>query len=262
MRLCVDVGNTTIRLGFYENGFLRYRLIMATDANKLEDDLYSSLEFLCRQRHIPTYNVDNIIYSSVVPNINKELKKALEKLFTESRLINLESCLKYYPVQMNCDNPKEVGADIIADIVGAKSKYNLPLIIVDLGTATKLLYVDKEGIFQSALIMPGLKISADSLFDKAALLPEVDLENATNVSNSKNTNDCIRNGIVFGHVESIKGLCNRFEEEVGHKVNVVVTGGAASLVLKHLPKEYLHDDSLVLDGELILLEKYLDEIGD
>ena len=156
---------------------------------------------------------------------------------------------------MDIDNPKEVGSDLLADLVGAKAKYELPLIIIDFGTATKLLLLDKSGAFTSALIMPGVEVAAKSLFTKAALLPEVDLTTHKKLTDSKNTIDCIKHGILYGHLESILGLCNRYEQELGYKLNKVITGGSMIYFKDLFPKEYLFDENLVLDGEYIVLNK-------
>lgn len=255
MKLCVDVGNTTIGLGFYENDNLAKKIILNTDVLKLEDEYYSSISFLCKQREIDFSSIDYIIYSSVVPSLNESLRNVFSSLFKNAKIYDLGSDSAL--LKMDIDNPKEVGSDLFADLIGAKNKYQAPLIVIDLGTATKLLLLDKDETFTSALIMPGLKVSSDSLFKKAALLPEVDLSHSTNVLDSKNTNDCIKHGIIFGHIESILGLCARYENMLGYKLKKIVTGGATSLIEKHLPEEYIVDNSLTLDGELFVLNHFI-----
>ena len=260
MKLVVDVGNTTIGLGFYqEDNLFDKKIIINTDVEKLEDEYYASIEFLCRQKDINFDEVTSILFSSVVPLLNAPLKNVLSSLFKNAELINLVPSKEY--IDMDIDNPKDVGGDLVADLVGGKEKYGYPLLITDLGTATKLLLIDKDGKFVSALIMPGLKVSSDSLFKKAALLPEVEIANPTTLVDSKNTIDCIKHGIIFGHVESIVGLARRYEEEVGYKLKKVITGGASKIIFDLLPEEYILDNNLTLDGELIILNQELNRGG-
>lgn len=260
MKLCVDVGNTTIRFGFY-NKFdtLDHQITLTSDVNKMEDEYLASIDFLCRQRNIPSYDVKYIMYSSVVPTLNRKLNNALGKIFYNAKIFTLNA-KKTTELVMNVDNPSEVGSDLLADLVAAKDKYLVPLVVIDFGTATKLLVLDKVGIFQSALIMPGIKVAADSLFDKAALLPEVDLSNPSKLMDSKNTSECIKNGVVYSHVYAVTGLCEKLEEEIGYKLKKIYTGGAAPTLSSLLPKEYIYDESLVLDGELIVLNNILERI--
>ena len=255
MKLCVDVGNTTIGFGFFLEDKLKEEVIVNSDLSKLEDEYFASLHFLFKEKNINFLEVSSILFSSVVPSLNEPLKNVLKKLFINASFYMLlpeSSSLK-----MDIDNPKEVGSDLIADLVGAKEKYKTPLIVIDLGTATKMLLLDKNQTFISALIMPGLKVSSDSLFQKAALLPEVDLSNPTSLLDSKNTELCIKHGVVFGHIESIIGLCNRYEKELGYRLNKIVTGGALPIISTHLPKDYILDDSLTLEGELFILNNII-----
>ena len=254
MKLCIDVGNTTIGLGFYKDNKLIHKLVLATRLDTLQDVYRANIHLLLKEKDINPADVKNIIYSSVVPSINEVLHLAIKDLFVNAKVYELNSNSPH-ELSMEIDNPKEVGSDLIADLVGAKAKYELPLVVIDFGTATKLLFIDKKGAFTSALIMPGVEVAAKSLFSKAALLPEVDLTSYKSLLDSKNTIDCIKHGILFGHLESIKGLCGRYENEVGYKLNKVITGGSAIYFKGLFPNEYLFDENLVLDGELIVLNK-------
>lgn len=254
MKLCIDVGNTTIGFGFYHNDSLINKLMLLTSLEKSSDEYFANLKLLIKENDIDPNSITSIIYSSVVPLIDEALLEALKRLFNKASIYQLDYSSPH-EIKMDVDNPKEVGSDLIADLVGAKAKYKLPLIVIDFGTATKLLLLTKEGTFSSALIMPGVEVAANSLFSKAALLPEVSLFTSSSLLNSKNTVDCIKHGIIFGHLESIKGLCQRYEEEIGYKLNKVVTGGSSVFFKDMFPKDYIFDDNLVLDGELYVLNK-------
>ena len=258
MKLCVDVGNTTIYFGFYNEDKLTCKFALMSSLDKLEDEYHSSLKLLVEQYKINPSEVTHTLYASVVPHLNEILLSVTKKMFINSLIYELDSSSPHN-IKMDIDNPKELGSDLIADLVASKAKYSLPLIAIDLGTATKLLLLDKDEAFKSALIMPGVEVSANSLFSKAALLPEVDLTSYSSLLNSKNTVDCIKHGILYGHAESIKGLIARYENELGYSLNKVVTGGNASLLKGLLPNDYIFDDNLVLDGELIILNRLIKE---
>ena len=254
MELCIDVGNTTIGFGFYLNDKLIKKFSIASSLDKLADEYYASLKLIIEENKINPLDVDEIMFASVVPSLNEILLNAVACLFSKAHVHEL-TCDSPHDIEMDIDNPKELGSDLIADLVGAKNNYPLPLLIVDLGTATKLLVLTKEGVFTTALIMPGVEVSAKSLFSKAALLPEVDLKVTSNVLDSKNTINCIKHGIIYGHLESINGLASRIEEALGYKLNKVVTGGNAFYFRDMFTKDYKFDENLVLNGEHIILKR-------
>lgn len=256
MNLCIDVGNTTINFGFYKEDKLLKKLSFVTSYEYNEATYLNIIIKSLEVNEIKKEEVNHIILSSVVPSITNILKVILIEIFSNASIYELDSNAPH-ALKMDVDNPSEVGSDLIADLVGAKAKYDLPLLVIDLGTATKLLLLDKEGMFISALIMPGVEVSAKSLFANAALLPEVDLNTHTNLLDSKNTINCIKHGILFGHLESIYGLASRYEKEIGYKLNKVVTGGNAEFFKNLLSKEYTVDDNLVLDGERIVLDRFI-----
>ena len=156
------------------------------------------------------------------------------------------------------DNPLEIGNDLIADLVGAKEKYGYPCIIADLGTASKILLLDKTGTFISCLIMPGLTLSAESLSNKAALLPEVSLIAPKSVI-VKNTLGAMNAGIVYGHADMILGLINRLEKEIGYPCKHVLTGGGATYIKEIVKDNFIYDKDLNLDGLNIIINKNIKE---
>ena len=247
MKLCVDVGNTTINIGFYQDDKLINQYIFAS-GNKKAPYFYALFKDTFKEKE-----VEDIIFSSVVPSIDNALLKALKKLYNAPiYFVNV----KDIDLKMNIDNKEEVGSDLICDLVGAKAKYTLPLLVVDLGTATKYLYLDKEGIFQSALIVPGLKLSIKALFSSTDLLPEVDLSKPTSIMDSKNTIKCIKNGILFSHVSAIEGISKQYQKENKDKLSIIITGGDMDLVRPLLDEnKYIFDDHLILDGEVIIFNK-------
>ena len=253
MELAVDIGNTTINLGFYQENVLKYKYVFDTS---FDIDYFSI--FKANIKDIKYDDVHNIIFSSVVPTISLIVKEALGKLMHGASIYEVSSDIDY-GVKMNIDNPSEVGSDLVCDLVAAKAKYSSPLLVIDLGTATKYLYLDENSIFQSALIMPGLKLSTKSLFSKAELLPDVDLKTPTSLMDSKNTISCIKNGVIYGQLEMIKGLSNSYQKETAKKLTKIITGGDQNLFYQFLKDEdFIFDDSLVLDGALNILHMILE----
>ena len=258
MNLCIDVGNTTINFGFYKDNVLVKKVSFTTSKELDKANYLSMITSSLKVNEINSDDIKNIMYSSVVPYVTGILKEILSDIFKNAKIYELNNDAPHN-IKMDIDNPNEVGSDLIADLVAAKEKYDLPLLVIDLGTATKLLLLTKEGVFTSALILPGVAVSAASLFENAALLPEVDLNNHSSLLDSKNTINCIKHGILFGHLESIYGLATRYEKEIGYKLNKIVTGGNAVFFKDLFNNEYQFDDNLVLDGTKIVLNRIINK---
>lgn len=252
MNICIDVGNTTVNIGFFKEENLIDRITFNTDFKKTSDQFYSIIKQQIEIKNIDIKNVDNIIYSSVVPAINLALKQAIKEIFNKDIML-ISPGLKTGLI-INVDNPNEIGNDLIADLVGAKEKYGAPSIICDLGTASKVLLLDKNNKFLSCLITPGITLSAESLTHNAALLPEVSLETPKSIM-AKNTIEAMNGGIVFGHALMIKGLVEKYEVEIGYKTKHILTGGGAIYVKDILKDDFIYDRDLNLIGLNTLIKK-------
>lgn len=253
MNICVDVGNSTIGVGVYEYKKLTNRFTYTTDLAKTADEYQNIIHQLVVLKNIDINKVKYIIYSSVVPMLNNSLKEALSSIFTKANLLSVGPGIKT-GIAIKVDNPNEIGNDLIADLVGGKEKYGYPLIICDLGTASKMMIVDQKGYFISALIMPGLTESTKSLTRSAALLPEISIEKPGTIL-AKNTIDAMNTGTVYGHADMVIGLAKRIEKELGYPCKKVITGGNSFPLLDIVKNEYIYDANLVLDGLNIILEK-------
>ena len=251
MNICIDVGNSTIGIGVFENNNIIDKMVVNTDPHFTEDEFYQLFKkpfaFIVDKKAI-----DNIIYSSVVPQVNLPLLNALKKLTNVEPLLIGPGTKTGLLIKV--DNPLEIGNDLIADLVSAKEKYGYPCLIADLGTASKILLIDKNGAFSSCLIMPGLTLSAQSLSNKAALLPEVSLI-APNTVLAKNTLTAMNAGIVYGHADMILGLINRYQKELGYSCKHILTGGGAVYIKDILKDDFIYDQNLNLDGLNIIINK-------
>ena len=252
MNICIDVGNSTIGIGVFKDNALIERMVVNTDPHFTEDEFYQLFKRPFNYVEKGKDSVNNIIFSSVVPQVNLPILNALKKLS------NIEPILigpgTKTGLAIKVDNPLEIGNDLIADLVSAKEKYGYPCLIADLGTASKILLLDKLGTFVSCLIMPGLTLSAQSLSNKAALLPEVSLI-APNTIMAKNTLTATNTGIVYGHADMILGLINRYEKELGYPCKHILTGGGAIYLKDILKDNFIYDQNLNLEGLNIIINK-------
>lgn len=245
MNLCIDVGNTTIGVGFFKEEQLFKRLSFTVDTKKTSDEYISVIERTLKDLSLDAKQIDRIIFSSVVPSVNDELISAVKAIFNKEPLLIAPGVKTGLPVHV--DNPSEVGNDLIAVMVGAKEKYGYPCLITDLGTATKVLLIDKSGAFVSCMIMPGMALSVSALTNRAALLHEISIKTPKSVM-AKNTVDAINAGVTYGHADMIDGIITRYENELGYKCKHILTGGSAIYLKDILKNEFVYDETLCLEG--------------
>ena len=152
------------------------------------------------------------------------------------------------------DNPKTTGSDMIVDAVAALREYPAPLIVIDMGTATTMSVIDPAGNYIGGVILPGLRISLDTLSSRTAQLPQISLETPGKVI-GKNTIDCMRSGIMYGTASMIDGIIDRMEAELGEKTTVIATGGLSRFVMPLCRHDIIIDNALLLKGLFILYQK-------
>lgn len=151
--------------------------------------------------------------------------------------------------------PNTLGADLVVGAVAAKALYPYPSIVIDMGTATTLTGIDREGEVCGVVIIPGVGTSLDALTSRAAQLSSISLQAPPQVL-GRNTMECIQSGMVFGTACMLDGLCDLVEEEMGEKCTIVATGGLAGMVVEHCRREILLSDTLLLDGLKIIWDQY------
>lgn len=255
MILTIDVGNTNTTFGcFDEGGALVFESRISTDIYRMQDQYAVSLADILRLYDIDRESVSGAVLSSVVPPVTAQIKPAVEKI-CKCRVMTVGPGLKT-GLNIKIDEPASLGADIAAVAVGAKEYYALPAIVVDLGTATKVLAVDKTGAFIGGIIAPGLKISAEALSAKTAALPLIGVsgEPLKRVIGT-NTIDCMRSGLLYGHAFMLDGMIESFEKEIGEKCTVVATGGFSSVIRPLCKTDFILDENLILKGLLAIYRK-------
>jgi type III pantothenate kinase len=254
MILVVDIGNTNIVVGCIEGQKTYFIERMATDKRRTELEYAISLKNVLELYDIRVEDLDGGIISSVVPSLTKCVQCAAEKLLRRKVKVvgpGLKNGLK-----IKTDNPAQLGSDQVVNAVAALAEYAPPLLIIDMGTATTVSVINREGSYIGCLIMPGLKIALESLVNSTAQLTQVSLETPKRLIGS-NTIDCMKSGALYGHAAAIDGLINRIEEELGEKCTVVATGGLSSLVVPLCKRQMILEDDLLLKGLQIIYNKNL-----
>lgn len=252
MILAIDMGNTNTVIGGIDEKKTYFIERVTTDQNRTDTEYAVSFKNILEMCGIDVKDIEGAILSSVVPPLNSVILSAVEKV-TGIRPLLVGSGMKT-GMNILMDNPKAVGSDQIVDAVAASHDHPLPLIVIDMGTATTMCVVDKNRNYIGGIILPGLKVSLDSLSSKTAQLPYISLE-VPERTIGKNTIDCMRAGIIFGNVDMIDGIIDRMEKELGQPATVVATGGLARFITPMCRHKIICDDALLLKGLLILYRK-------
>lgn len=252
MLLAIDIGNTNIVIGGFEGDTLTFVARMSTNTSKTEDEYAAQLLDILSIHSVDKSIISGAIISSVVPQLNIIITKAVKFAYNVDAILVCPGIKT--GINIHCDNPASVGADIICACVAAHHIYGSPSIVIDMGTATKMIYIDKTGAFTGASIIPGVNIALNALSRGTAQLPHISLEAPKSVL-GKNTVECMRSGVVLGNACLIDGMIDRISEETGEKLNVYATGGLSASIIKHCKHEITHDADLVLKGLNIIYKK-------
>ncbi|MDR1766541.1 MAG: type III pantothenate kinase [Lachnospiraceae bacterium] len=252
MILAIDMGNTNIVIGGIDATTSYFVERVTTNHNKTGTEYAIDLKNIFEIRGISPDDIGGAIISSVVPPLTEVLAEAVE-IICHRRPLIVGSGMKT-GLNILMDNPKTVGSDLIVDAVAASNEYPCPVVIIDMGTATTLSVVDRNKNYIGGVILPGLRVSLDSLSSKTAQLPYISLAVPPKVI-AKNTVDCMRSGVVYGNIDMIDGIIDRMEKELGEPVSVVATGGLARFVTPLCRHRIVYDDALLLKGLYILYTK-------
>lgn len=253
MLLVIDAGNTNITIGVYKSDELLFVSRLATDRTITEDQFAINVNSILKINNIEADGFKGAVISSVVPELTRSIKKGVEMVTGKSPLV-LGPGVKT-GLNIKLDNPAELGADLCATAVGALSQYELPCIIVDLGTATKITILGENGDFLGGAIAPGLLISLDALANGASMLSSIALKSPKS-SIGTNTPECIRSGMVYGTADMVDGTIDRMAKEVSVPVKTIVaTGGLSPVVIKHCSHNIIVNRNLLMEGLKVIFEK-------
>ncbi len=252
MILAIDMGNSNIVIGAIDDKKTYFVERVTTNHGKTDLEYAINIKNILEIHSIPFSEIEGAIVSSVVPPLNSTIISAVKKIFGFKPML-VGSGMKT-GLNIIMDNPKTVGSDMIVDAVAAIRNYSCPIIIIDMGTATTMSVVDSGGNYIGGVILPGLKVSLDSLSGKTAQLPYISLDTPGKVI-GKNTIDCMRSGIMYGNAAMIDGIIERMEDELGMPASVVATGGLAPFITPLCKHHISYEDDLLLKGLLVLYNK-------
>lgn len=252
MLLVFDIGNSNIVLGTYEGKKLLRHWRISTDRQKTGDEYGMLINNLFRFQGIRMSDVTAIIISSVVPPLVVPLAKMCERYFRLRPLIvgpGIKTGIK-----LKYENPREIGADRIVNSVGAYEQFGGPLIVVDIGTATTFDIVAENGDYLGGVIAPGIGISSEALFQRAAQLPRVALVTPRTII-CRNTVTAMQAGVIFGFVGQIDEIVRRIKAEMKQEMRVIATGGLAKMISRESKTIDKVDNFLTLTGLRVLYER-------
>jgi type III pantothenate kinase len=249
MLLAIDVGNTNTVLGIYDGDELLHDWRVRTVIDHTVDEYGALILNLLKNSRISAQSVKDIVISCVVPPMLNILEPLCQKYFGIEPLIVGPGVKTGMPIFY--DNPREVGADRIVNAVAAYEKYRRGMIIVDFGTATTFDYISPKGEYMGGCIAPGIMISSEALFEKAAKLPRVELCKPRSAI-TKDTVSGMQAGIMYGYAGLVDGIVERMKTETGTEAFVVATGGLASVIAREAKHIDVVDEMLTLEGLRII----------
>lgn len=252
MILAIDIGNTHILLGGFENKKVLFTELLTTHTRSTDLEYAALIETALRVHGLTFESVDGAILSSVVPAVTASIRTAIERFTGVTPLVvgpGVKSGLK-----IKIDNPAQLGSDLVAAAVGGISKYQVPQINIYMGTATAFSLIDEQKTFVGTSIGVGMRTASEALSDRTSLLPSVAFETPKKVIGT-NTIDSVKSGLMYQTAATIDGMIERIEEEYGKPCTVVATGRYASSVVP-LCRHTIHcDASLILEGLIEIYSK-------
>ncbi len=258
MIFAIDIGNTNIVIGAMEPSRTLFVERLSTDTGRTDLEYALAFKTVLELYSLSPRDFEGSILSSVVPPLTGAVCRALEKLFGRAPLVVGPGVKTGLNIRI--DNPAQLGSDLVVDAVAGIAEYPLPLLIVDMGTATTISAIDRQGTYIGGVIIPGAGVSLDSLSSHASQLPRISLE-APKKPIGTNTVECMKSGIVLGSASQIDGMLGRMEEELGSPATAIATGGLARFIVPYCRHRILLDDDLLLKGLRILYYRNADRLS-
>ena len=241
MLLIADIGNTNITLGVFDKDKYINELRLATDKDLTAYEYETLLRSLLKD-----YNIEGCVIGSVVEELNIKFKRAVDNAFnTNSVFVAFDINLN---IEIKTDNPKEVGADRIANAVAVAEKYDTDVIVIDFGTATSFDIINSKKEFLGGVIAPGINTQVKCLKNATSKLPKIDISISPSAI-GRNTTDAILSGVIRGSACMVDGLVAQCEKELGHKATIIATGGYCGLIANYMTRPFdVVNPILTLEG--------------
>lgn len=252
MILAIDIGNTNIVVGCIDAKQTYFVERLSTNTNQTMLEYAITFKNILELYHINPKGLEGAILSSVVPPISNTIKLSVEKIIGKPCLVVGPGIKTGLNIVM--DNPASVGSDRVVTAVAGIREYKAPFLVIDMGTATTIDCVDKNHNYIGGAIMPGVRVSLESLAQKASQLHNISLETPKHAI-GKNTTECMRSGIVLGNAAMLDGMIDRITEELGETPTLIATGGLSKSIIPHCRHKIIYDDGLLLKGLWIIYSK-------
>lgn len=253
MLLVIDVGNTNITLGVFRGKELLRTFRMTTKLPRTSDEYGITLKELIECQGIDSSGVDAVIIASVVPDIMHSLGSAIIKYFHVKPIV-VSAGIKT-GIRINMENPRQIGSDRIVDAVAAYTIHGGPVIVIDYGTATTYDLVGPDGTFEAAIIAPGIRTSAQTMWGQAAMLPAIEIKKPDSIL-AKETVSGMQAGLVYGQIGQTEYIVNKIRKESGYlNAKVIASGGLGKMVATETNIIDVYDSQLTLKGLQIIYEK-------
>lgn len=256
MVIAVDIGNTNIVLGIFDNNNLKFIERISTDHNITSLEYALKFKSILDIHNINSKMITGSIISSVVPAVTQMTEAAIKRITgIEPKIVGkgletgLEICI---------DTPNQLGSDLVVDAVAVCDEYKCPAVIIDMGTATTFSVIDSEKRYIGGMILPGLNISLEALKSRTSQLPKIELSAPPSII-GKNTIDCMKSGMIYGTAAQIDAIIERISEELGEEPTVIATGGIAVAVVPLCKKKVIRDDALLLKGLIKIYNRNLEK---
>lgn len=252
MLLVIDIGNTNITIGLYDDKTLVATYRLTTWFKRTSDEYGFMITHFLNNTKVDIEEIEDVIVSSVVPKIMHSFTNSIRKYIKKEPII-VGPGIKT-GISIKYDNPKEVGADRIVDAVGAHYTYGGDVLVIDFGTATTFEYINEKGVYLGGCITPGIEISAQALTNNTAKLPEIEIKPAPSIIGT-NTISSMQSGIFFGYVGLTEYIIAQFKKEIGKELKVIATGGLGRIIKEHTGMIDIYDPELTFKGLRLIYEK-------
>ena len=253
MILVIDVGNTNITCGVYQGEELKATFRLMSKTPRTSDEYGMMLTELLQMKEIKVSDIEGSIVSSVVPDVMHSLTGGLVRYIGTEPLVVGPGVRT--GIKITTENPRAIGADRIVDAVAAYEKYGGPVLVLDYGTATTYDLVTEDGCFAAGITAPGIRISAEALWEKAAKLPKIEIEKPKSIL-AQETISSMQAGLMYGQIGQTEYIVKKVKEETGLKnLKVVATGGLGRVISDETDSIDIYDSALTLEGLRLIYAK-------